>query len=292
MWEWSQDTVNGLEVMDSLHNSQLAERAHRVRRNAIVMAEVQGQGYLAQALGVADVLSVAYLHAMHCRPEEPEWDGRDRFLLSVGHYGIAHYAVLTEAGFLPEEELVTYGCDDSRLPMSGMTSYTPGAEMSGGSIGLGLPMAVGMGLGLKRKKSDSFVYTLMGDGELAEGPTWEAANSAAHYKLDNIIALVDFNGVQADGPSRSIMSTEPIVDKFEAFGFYVQRVDGNDLPALVTAFNNAREYAEPKPRIIIFDTKMGKGVASLEKREKNHFIRLEADDWPNVYEELESGRAQ
>ncbi len=278
--------------MDSLHNSQLAERAHRVRHNAIVMAEVQGQGYLAQALGVADVLTVTYLHAMQCRPEDPEWEDRDRFLLSVGHYGIAHYAILTEAGYLPEDELVTYGCDDSRLPMSGMTSYTPGAEMSGGSIGLGLPMAVGMGLGLKRKQSDSFIYTLMGDGELAEGPTWEAANSAAHYKLDNIIAIVDFNGVQADGPSRDIMSTEPIVDKFEAFGFYVQRVDGNDLPALVEAFNNAREHKEARPRIIICDTKMGKGVDSLERREKNHFIRLEGDDWPRVFEELESGRAK
>lgn len=273
-----------------LHNSQLAERAHRVRRNAIVMAEVHGQGYVAQALGVADVLSVAYLHAMRVRPDQPDWEERDRFLLSVGHYGIAHYAVLTEAGFLPESELVTYGCDDSRLPMSGMASYTPGAEMSGGSIGLGLPMAVGMGLGLKRKKSTSFVYTLMGDGELAEGPTWEAAISAAHYKLDNIIALVDFNRVQADGPSTSIMSTEPLVDKFRAFGFYVQRVDGNDLSALVEAFDNAREHAAPQPRIIICDTRMGYGVDFLEAREKNHFIRLEPEEWKRAYAALEERR--
>ncbi|MCB1465950.1 MAG: transketolase [Rhizobiaceae bacterium] len=273
-----------------LHNSRLAERAHRVRHNAITMAEVHGQGYVAQALGVADVLSVAYLHAMRIRPDQPEWEDRDRFLLSVGHYGIAHYAILTEAGYVPESELVTYGCDDSRLPMSGMASYTPGAEMSGGSIGLGLPMAVGMGLGLKRKKSSSFVYTLMGDGELAEGPTWEAAISASHYKLDNIIALVDFNKVQADGPSPTIMSTEPLVAKFEAFGFYVQRVDGNDLPALVKAFDNAREHAEPKPRIIICDTKMGCGVDFLEAREKNHFIRLEPDEWKRAYEALEARR--
>ncbi|MCO5071769.1 MAG: transketolase [Rhizobiaceae bacterium] len=273
-----------------LHNSRLAERAHRVRHNAITMAEVHGQGYVAQALGVADVLSVAYLHAMRIRPDQPEWEDRDRFLLSVGHYGIAHYAILTEAGYLPESELVTYGCDDSRLPMSGMASYTPGAEMSGGSIGLGLPMAVGMGLGLKRKKSSSFVYTLMGDGELAEGPTWEAAISASHYKLDNIIALVDFNKVQADGPSPTIMSTEPLVAKFEAFGFYVQRVDGNDLPALVKAFDNAREHPEPKPRIIICDTKMGCGVDFLEAREKNHFIRLEPDEWKRAYEALEARR--
>lgn len=269
-----------------LHNSQLAERAGRVRRNALVMAETQGQGYIAQALGVADVLSVAYFHAMQVRPEQPEWEERDRFLLSVGHYGIAHYAVLAEAGYFPEDELTTYAADDSRLPMSGMTSYTPGAEMSGASIGLGLPMAVGMSMGLKRKGSKSFVYILMGDGELAEGPTWEAAISAANYGLGNIIALVDFNQVQADGPSMKVMNTEPVVDKFEAFGFYVQRVDGNDLPSLVAAFDNAREHPEPKPRIIICDTKMGCGVDFLEGREKSHFIRLGDDDWKRAYAAL------
>ncbi|MDF1747524.1 MAG: transketolase [Alphaproteobacteria bacterium] len=271
-------------------NSGLAERSYRVRRNAIRMAEVHGQGYIAQALGVADVLSVAYFHSMQVRPIQPEWEERDRFLLSVGHYGIAHYAVLTEAGYLPEEELITYGLDNSRLPMSGMTSYTPGAEMSGGSIGLGLPMAVGMGLGLKRKKSSSFVYTLMGDGEMAEGPTWEAAIAAARYKLDNIIAIVDFNAIQADGPSQTVMSTEPLVDKFEAFGFYVQRVDGNDLSKLIEAFDNAREHSEPKPRIIICDTKLGCGVNFLENREKSHFVRLDAEEWKQAYVALESGR--
>ena len=268
----------------------LAERAHQVRRNAIRMAEVQGQGYIAQALGVADVLAVTYLHAMKVRPKDPMWEGRDRFLLSVGHYAIAHYAILAEAGYFSEDELVTYGCDDSRLPMSGMTSYTPGAEMSGGSIGMGLPMAVGMGLGLKKKGSSSFIYTLMGDGEMAEGPTWEAAAVATNYKLDNIIGLVDFNGVQADGPSMSIMRTEPLVAKFEAFGCYVQRVNGNDLGALTTAFDNARNHPRPVPRIIICDTKMGRGVDFLEKREKNHFIRLEPQDWKRAYAALEAGR--
>ncbi|VVD95918.1 transketolase [Pandoraea terrigena] len=266
--------------------SRLAQRAHRIRHNAITMAEVQGQGYIAQALGIADVLAVAYLHAMNVRPQEPQWEARDRFLLSVGHYAIAHYAALAEAGYFPREELVTYGCDDSRLPMSGMMSYTPGAEMSGGSIGLGLPMAVGMGLGLKRKQSASFVYTLMGDGELAEGPTWEAATSASAFKLDNIIAIVDVNGVQADGPSTVIMPTEPLVQKFEAFGFYTQRVNGNDLPAVLRAFDNARSHDKPVPRIIICDTKMGKGVDFLEAREKNHFIRLDPPEWQRAFSAL------
>ena len=133
----------------------LAQRARNIRRNALRMGEVQGQGYIAQALDIADVLAVAYFHAMRFRPEEPSWEDRDRFLLSNGHYAIALYAALIEAGIVPEAELETYGFDESRLPMSGMASYTPGMEMSGGSLGLGLSIAVGMGLGLKRKGSKS-----------------------------------------------------------------------------------------------------------------------------------------
>src|SRR5687768_11925973 len=145
------------------HNISLPERARRIRRHALRMGEVQGQGYIAQALGIADVLAVAYFHATTYRPKDPEWEGRDRFLLSIGHYAIALYAALIEAKIVPEDELETYGTDDSRLPMSGMASYTPGMEISGGSLGIGLGIAVGIGLGLKRKSSRSFVYNLMSD---------------------------------------------------------------------------------------------------------------------------------
>ena len=161
------------------HNEQLAEHARKIRKNALRQAALQGQGFVGQALGQADLLAVAFFHALHYRPDDPMWEGRDRFLESQGHCGIALYAALAEAGFFPEEELDTYGCDDSRLPMSTMWPYTPGVEMSGGSIGLGLPMAVGMAMGLKLKKSDSFVYAMMGAGGLGEGPPWEAAPSAA-----------------------------------------------------------------------------------------------------------------
>jgi transketolase len=171
----------------------LAERAYRIRRNALLMGEVQGQGYIGQALDIADVLAVAYFGAMNYRPEDPDWEERDRFLLSNGHYAIALYAALFEAGILPQEELETYGSDDSRLPMSGMASYTPGMEMSGGSLGQGLTIAVGRCLGLKSKGSKSFVYTLFSDGELDEGAIWEGLMSAAHWKLDNLIAMVDVN---------------------------------------------------------------------------------------------------
>lgn len=257
----------------------LFERAYRIRRNALRMGAIQGQGYVAQALGVADVLAVAYFHALRYRPEDPHWEGRDRFLLSIGHYAIALYSVLIEAGILPQEELETYGCDDSRLPMSGMATYTPGMEITGGSLGHGLGIAVGMCLGLERKSSPCFVYNLLSDGELDEGSTWEAALSAGHWKLDNLIALVDVNNQQADGPSSSILGFEPLADKWQAFGWYVQRVDGNNLNALVTAFDQARTLTEPRPRVIICDTKMCKGVPLLEGREKTHFIRVEADEW-------------
>ena len=268
----------------------LQERAYRIRRNALRMGEVQGQGYIAQALGVADVLATAYFHALRYRPEDPYWEGRDRFLLSIGHYAIALYAVLIEAGIIPQDELETYGTDDSRLPMSGMASYTPGMEISGGSLGIGLGIAVGIGLGLKRKGSDRFVYNLMSDGELDEGPTWEAAMSAGHWKLDNLICVVDVNRMQADGVSTGVLNFEPLAPKWDAFGWHVQRVDGNDLGALVAAFDAARALAEPKPRVIICDTKMAKGVPFLEAREKSHFLRVEGHEWAQALEALDAGR--
>ncbi len=273
------------------HNITLAERARRIRRHALRMGEVQGQGYIAQALGVADVLAVSYFHATNYRPEDPEWEGRDRFLLSIGHYAIALYAALIEAKIVPEDELETYGTDDSRLPMSGMATYTPGMEITGGSLGHGLGIAVGMCLGLKRKKSEAFVYNLFSDGELDEGSTWEAAMSAGSYKLDNLIGIVDVNQMQADGPSTAVMNFEPLLPKFEAFGWFVQRVDGNDLDALVEAFDKARHHKGPLPRMIICDTKMAKGVPFLEARERNHFLRVDPHEWTEALAIIDEGVA-
>jgi len=272
-----------------MNTPTLAERAHRIRRLALRMGEVQGQGYIAQALDIADVLAVAYFHAMRLKPEDPQWEGRDRFLLSNGHYAIALYAALIEAGVIAEAELDTYGGDDSRLPMSGMRSYTPGMEMSGGSLGQGLAIAVGQALGLKRKATPSFVYTLFSDGELDEGAVWEALMSAAHYRLDNLIAIVDVNNQQADGPSNSVMAFEPLVPKMQAFGWYTQRIDGNDLDAVVAAFDSARHRREPQPRMIVCDTRMGCGVPFLEAREKNHFMRVEPAEWQLAIDALDAG---
>ena len=271
-------------------NISLAERAYHIRRHALRMGEVQGQGYIAQALGAADLLAVSSFHALTYRPHEPEWEGRDRFCLSIGHYAIALYAALIEAGILPENEIDTYGGDDSRMPMSGMAAYTPGMEITGGSLGQGLAVATGMAMGLRRKRSSAWVFNLMSDGELDEGSTWEAAMAAASHKLGNLICIVDVNNMQADGPSTLISNFEPLGPKWEAFGWHMQRVNGNDIPAMVAAFDRAKALTEPRPRVIICDTKMGKGVDFLEERERNHFMRVEADEWAKAIDVLDAGR--
>ena len=271
-------------------NVSLARRAWNIRRTALRLGEVQGQGYIGQALGIADVLAASYFHVLEYRPEDPEWEGRDRFLLSIGHYAIALYAVLIEAGILPEEEIETYGMDDSRMPMSGMASYTPGMEISGGSLGQGLGIAVGMAMGLKRKGNPAFVYNLMSDGELGEGSIWEAAMGAAHHGLGNLVCLVDFNDQQADDKSTRVLSAEPVTAKFEAFGWHAQRVDGNDLAAVVAAFDAARAVEGDRPRAIVFDTTMCKGVPFLEAREITHFVRVEPEEWGRALAVLDEGK--
>ena len=267
---------------------RLAQDAYCIRRHALRMGEIQGQGYVAQALGIADVLAVAYGHALAYRADDPHWEGRDRFLLSHGHYAIALYAALIHAGILPESELETYGSDDSRLPMSGMATYTPGMEISGGSLGQGLAIGVGMALALRRKSNPARVYVSMSDGELDEGAVWEAALSAAHHGLGNLINLVDLNGQQADGVPADILGFEPIADKWRAFGWFVQEVDGNDLAAVFDAFEQARQHPEDQPRVILFRTRMGCGVPFLEAREKNHFIRVEEHEWRLALEALDA----
>ena len=269
----------------------LEERAYRIRRNALRMGEVQGQGYIAQALGVADVLATSYFHALRYRPEDPYWEGRDRFLLSIGHYAIALYAALAEAGIIPAEELETYGSDDSRLPMSAMASYTPGVEISGGSLGHGLPVATGMALGLRHQGNSARVFNLLSDGELDEGSTWEAAMSCVHHGLDNVTAIVDVNALQADGPTAGVLRTEPVTDKWRAFGWHALRVDGNDVEALVDAFDELRAH-RGSPSVLICDTRIGRGVPLLETREKAHFMRVEEHEWQAARTQLEEGLAR
>ena len=273
----SPDAATGYPYAHS--NVSLRKRAYHIRRHALRMGEVQGQGYIAQALGIADVLAVSYFHALRYRPDDVHWEERDRFLLSIGHYAIALYAALIEAGVLSEADIETYGADDSRLPMSGMAAYTPGMEITGGSLGHGVGIAVGMALGLKRKQSKAFVYTLFSDGELNEGSIWEGIMGASHWQLDNLIGIVDVNDQQADGPSSQMSSREPLHERFRAFGWHTQRVDGNDIDAVVKAFDAARAAKVAGPRIVICDTRMAKGIPFLETRERNHFLRVDPEEW-------------
>lgn len=271
-------------------NVSLARRAYAIRRNALLMGEVQGQGYIGQALGAADLLAVSYFHALNYRADDPEWEGRDRFLLSIGHYAIALYAAMIEAGILPDGEIETYGMDDSRMPMSGMAAYTPGMEITGGSLGHGLGIAVGMALGLKRKNNPAFVYNMMSDGELGEGSTWEAVMSGVQWKLDNLIAIVDFNDQQADGKTTDALAQVPEAGRWEGFGWFAQEIDGNEMDALVAAFDAARAHPDSVPRVIICQTKMCKGVPFLEDREITHFVRVEPDEWARALTILDEDR--
>jgi transketolase len=268
---------------------RLRRAAYRIRLHALNMGEVQGQGYIGQALGIADVLAVVYGDQLRYRPDDPHWPDRDRFLLSIGHYAIALYAALAEAGIIPVEELETYGSDGSRLPMSGMASYTPGMEISGGSLGHGLAVACGMALGLRKQGNPARVFNLLSDGELDEGSTWEAAMAGAHHGLDNLTAIVDVNGLQADGPTAGVLRTEPVTEKWQAFGWHAVRVDGNDIPALLDGLDRIRDHAGG-PSVLICDTRIGRGVPFLETREKAHFMPVAAHEWQAARDQLEGPR--
>ena len=264
----------------------LTAKAHSMRRHMLGMARKLGQGYIGQGLGIADVLAALYFHELRWDPADVRWAGRDRFLLSTGHYSIALWAALAEAGVIPVDELATYGADESRLEMSTLDS-TPGVEIIGGSLGHGLGQAVGMALGLRLDRSDARVFCELSDGEVQEGSTWEAAMAAPHFKLDNLVALVDCNGIQADGPV--VIGIEPMREKFASFGWDASEIDGNDMAAVVAALAAARRR-DGRPKAIVLRTLPGKGIPTLETREKAHFVRVDPDEWDKLAAELEAGR--
>ncbi len=261
----------------------LCRRAKNLRRHMLVMARGPGQGYVGQGMAIADVLAALYFHEMRWNPQDVSAAGRDRFVLSTGHYSIALWAALAEAGVLPLSELSTYGADGSRLAMSTLDT-TPGVEVIGGSLGHGLGQAIGMALGDRMKASTARVFCELSDGELQEGATWEAAMAASHFRLDNLVALIDCNGIQADGPL--VLDMEPVANKWRAFGWETQEINGNDMRSVVAALLSARETMG-RPHAIVLRTTPGHGVPSLVKREKAHFIRVEPSEWDALATELE-----
>jgi transketolase len=271
---------------DAVPPDYLEARAHELRGSMLAMARRIGQGYIGQGLGIADLLAALYFFEMRYDPAAPRWPGRDRFILSTGHYSIALWAVLAAANIIPPEELPTYGADGSRLDMSTLDT-TPGVEVIGGSLGQGLGQAVGMALGLRLDGKGARVFCEFSDGELQEGSTWEAAIAAASFGLDNLVALIDCNGIQADG--RIVIDIEPVAAKLRAFNWSTQEIDGNDMAAVVSALKAAR-LREGKPHAIVLRTTPGKGVPTLEGRERAHFVRVEPGEWDALAAELEAGR--
>ena len=261
----------------------LKARATRLRRHMLTMARGQGAGYIGQGLGIADTLTALYFHELRYDPQNLGWADRDRFLLSTGHYSIALWAALAETGIIPVEELVTYGADNSRLEMSTLDT-TPGVEVIGGSLGHGLGQGVGQALGLRLDASEARVFVELSDGELQEGSTWEAAMSASHFRIDGLVALIDCNGIQADGPV--VLDMEPVADKWRSFGWETFEIDGNDMEAVVAALSAARSR-NGMPKAIVLRTLPGKGVRRIEQSEKSHFFRVDVGQWDSIIDEFE-----
>jgi len=261
----------------------LKARATALRRHMLTMARGQGAGYIGQGLGIADALTALYFHELRYDPGNLGWVDRDRFLLSTGHYSIALWAALAEAGIIPVAELVTYGADNSRLEMSTLDT-TPGVEVIGGSLGHGLGQGVGQALGLRLDRSEARVFVELSDGEMQEGSTWEAAMSASHFRLDGLVALVDCNGIQADGPM--VLDMEPVAQKWRSFGWETFEIDGNDMDAVVATLAVARQR-NGKPKAIVLRTLPGKGVRRIEQSEKSHFFRVDVSQWDSIIDEFE-----
>jgi transketolase len=265
--------------------TELTRRARAIRRNVLAMGQGQGRGYVGQGLALADLMAALYFYELRIDPVRLDWPERDRLVLSTAHSAIAIYAALTELGVYSREEIIRYGQDGSPIDEN-PTEHARGFEITGGSLGQGLSQAVGMALGARLAGRDSRIYCLVSDGELQEGQVWEAAMAASHYHLDNIVTLVDFNGIQADGPIADVMQVEPIAEKFQSFGWAAQEVDAHNLAAIVDALDAAREITG-KPVVLVCRTIMCRGVPSLERRPKVHYIRLSPEEWETVIREFE-----
>lgn len=277
-------TVIATTTGNGISTQQLRDKSFALRHRMMNMAADKGEGYIAQGLGIADVLAVVYFRQLRFDANNPDWIERDRFLLSTGHYSVALYAVLAELGILSDDEIATYGLNGSALPMSTFDE-TPGVEITGGSLGHGLGQGVGMALGLRLDGRDAKVVVELSDGELQEGSTWEAAMSASSFRCGNLTAIVDCNGIQADGPM--VLDMEPIADKWASFGWAVVEVNGNDIGELCAAFDQLEPVTD-RPKVIIARTTPGHGVPTLVNRERAHFVRVEPGEWASLISELEN----
>lgn len=244
-------------------HSKLERIALRIRRAIIEMTHAAKSGHPGGSLSSVEILTALYFAIMRIDPERPDWEDRDRFVLSKGHASPALYAALALRGYFPEEALLWFRRIDSMLQGHPDMKGTPGVEMSTGSLGLGFSAACGMALAARLDNRDCRVYTLIGDGEAQEGIIWEASMAAAHYRLDNLTAFLDHNGLQIDGPNEEVMSVEPLAAKWRAFGWEVLQVDGHSFGQIMDAVAKAK-LAKGRPTMIIAKTTKGKGVSFME----------------------------
>ena len=271
--------------MNDRELEMIRERAREIRGDIVSMLGLCGSGHPGGSLSAADIVAALYFKIMRIDPERPHWPGRDRFILSKGHAAPVLYAALARRGYFPREELNTLRRLGSRLQGHPDMKKLPGVEMSTGSLGQGLSAANGMALAGRLDGLDYRVYVLLGDGEIQEGQVWEAAMAAAHYRLDNITAFLDHNRMQIDGPIREVMSPEPVADKWRAFGWDVQVIDGHDPAGILEAVDRARTVGG-KPQMIVAETVKGKGVSFMEDQVGWHGVAPKPDEVQRALAEL------
>lgn len=271
--------------MDEQTISTLEEKARQIRRHVVSMIGEAGSGHPGGSLSAADIVTALYFQVMRIDPQRPDWPDRDRFVLSKGHAAPVLYAALAERGYFPVEELKTLRKLGSPLQGHPDMRKVAGVEMSTGSLGQGLSAANGMALAGKLDGRDYRVYVLLGDGEIQEGQIWEAAMAAAHYKLDNVTAFLDYNGLQIDGPVREVMSPEPVIEKWKSFGWDVQVINGHDMRQILSAVEYSRNV-KGTPSMIIAETTKGKGVSFMENKVDWHGVAPKAGEVERALKEL------
>jgi len=264
----------------------LKAKARVLRRHIVRMIGKAGSGHPGGSLSAVEIMAALYFYKLKVNPKDPQWPDRDRFLMSKGHAAPVWYAALAEAGFFPVKELDTLRKTGSILQGHPDMKRTPGVEMSSGSLGQGLSIANGIALAGKLDKKTYRIYVLLGDGECQEGQVWEAAMAGAHYKLDNLCAVLDYNGLQIDGPIEKVMSPLPLADKWTAFGWNVINVDGHNIKEIIEALDMA-ETVKAKPTMIIARTVKGKGVSFMENRHEWHGKAPNAQQMETALKELQ-----
>ena len=260
--------------------------AKKLRRHVITMIATAGSGHPGGSLSAADIITALYFKVMCHNPENPQWPDRDRFILSKGHAAPILYAALAENGYFPLEELATLRKLGSRLQGHTDKNLTPGVEMSAGSLGMGLSFGIGVALAAKLDHRDYRTYVLLSDGECDEGETWEGALSAAHFRIDNLTAIVDCNRIQLSGWTKDIMNLESLSQKWQAFGWHTIDIDGHDFNQILAAFHEA-EKIKGEPTIIIARTIKGKGVSFMENNVKFHGKAPTSEEAARALKELE-----